>query len=74
MAGRVLKDDSALGVRVRRGPDWKWGDQDEHNGKQQVETHLAQPDQPQPLTVSPDPQTCRRPAPRARTTTGGGFA
>ena len=51
MAGRVLKDDSALGVRVRRGPDWKWGDQDEHNGKQQVETHLAQPDQ----TLDPDP-------------------
>ena len=38
MPGRTLTDDSALGVRVRRGPDWKWGDQDEHNGVQQAGT------------------------------------
>jgi hypothetical protein len=29
------------GVRVRRGPDWSWGEQDHHEGKQQMGTTFS---------------------------------
>ena len=33
--GEPLKE-AKVGVRVRRGPDWKWHDQDKHGGVEQV--------------------------------------